>query len=93
MASPIETTNDTAAGNIAVSRTALRPHVLHEVSARIKAQRPRNRVKTRELIGFLLGHGARAWRSSLPEVSSHVRAYTPGGHLAVRIRFCARQTT
>lgn len=49
--------------------------------------RSKPKIKTRDLIGYLLGHGARAWRSSLPPASPAVRAMTPSGRLAVKIRF------
>ena len=45
------------------------------------------RLKTKDLIGLLVSHGARAWRSSLPAVTVRVRALTPAGRPAVKIRF------
>ena len=52
--------------------------------ARAKRQGPG--VKTRDLVGFLLGHGARAWRASMPATRTHVCARTPDGRLAVRLK-------
>lgn len=48
-------------------------HPLHEAAIRIAdigLSRPRTR--TRELVNLLLCHGARAWRSTQPEVNIHL---------------------
>ena len=60
---------------------------LREAAAGLgKSRAGRLPVRTKDLVGYLLGHGARAWRSSMPIARSHVHARTPNGKLAVRIR-------
>ncbi|WP_245271136.1 hypothetical protein [Hoeflea phototrophica] len=62
-------------------------HPLHEAAMRLADlgfTRPRS--KTKDLVSLLLCHGARAWRSSQPRIIIHVRAGTPVGHSAVKIR-------
>jgi len=62
-------------------------HPLHEAAMRLAdlgLSRPR--AKTKDLVGLLLCHGARAWRSSQSRVCIRVRARTPVGHSAVKIR-------
>ena len=49
--------------------------------------RPRSRGKTKNLIGILLGHGARARRASLPRVGIRMSVFTPEGAAAIKIRF------
>jgi hypothetical protein len=63
-------------------------HPLHEAAMRLADlgfTRPRS--KTKDLVGLLLCHGARAWRSSQSRVVIHVKAGTPVGRAAVKIRF------
>jgi DNA replication and repair protein RecF len=42
--------------------------------------------KTRDLVAMLLGHGARAWRASQPEVQLHLHVITPKGAHPIRLR-------
>ncbi len=44
---------------------------------------------TRDLIGLLVSHGARAWRASQPVSLSRIQVSGPHGALAVRINFDA----
>lgn len=46
----------------------------------------RSRRKTKSLISILLGYGIRAERLSLPRAQVKLRALTPSGKPAVRIR-------
>jgi hypothetical protein len=46
----------------------------------------RSRAKTRDLVGLLLCHGARAWRASQPRVCLRLQALDPEGQAAIRIR-------
>lgn len=67
------------------SRIALHP--LHEVATRIAdlgLNRPR--AKTRDLVGLLLCHGARAWRYSQPEANIHLHIACYSGRLPVHLR-------
>jgi hypothetical protein len=72
---------------------AAKPHALHEVVKHLRDQQPsgqffgKPRFKTREVIGFLLGHGARAWRGSMPVVRPRIKVMTPKGQYAAKIRF------
>ena len=66
-------------------RSALHP--IHEAAMRIAEIGALPRSKTRDLVSLLLTHGARAWRSSQPEVMVHVHVRTPARRQALRIRF------
>ena len=68
------------------SRYGLNP--LHEAAFRIAdlgLSRKRG-SRTKDLIGLLLCHGARAWRYSQPEASIHLHVSTHGGRLPVVLR-------
>jgi hypothetical protein len=63
-------------------------HPLHEAAMRladIGLHRSRSR-KTKDLIGVLLCHGARAWRYSQPEARIHLHITSPSGEAPVLIR-------
>ena len=61
---------------------------LHEPAMRLADLRfARPRRKTKDLVGFLLAHGARSWRGAQPRAFVAVRAITPTGRSAVQIRF------
>ena len=63
-------------------------HPLRQAAMRLAdVRRSGSRLKTKDLIGLLVSHGARAWRSSLPAVTVRVSALTPAGRPAVKIRF------
>ncbi|WP_290772748.1 hypothetical protein [Hoeflea sp.] len=63
-------------------------HPLHEAAMRLADLGfTRPRAKTKDLVGLLLCHGARAMRSSQARVVIHVKAGTPVGRSAVKIRF------
>ncbi|OLP60548.1 hypothetical protein BJF93_22330 [Xaviernesmea oryzae] len=66
-------------------RSALLP--IHEAAMRIAEIGALPRSKTRDLVSLLLTHGARAWRSTQPEVQVHLHVRTPAKRKAVRIRF------
>ncbi len=65
------------------SRNTLHP--LHEAAMRI-ADLGRKRSMTKDLIGLLLCHGARAWRYSQPEANIHLHVCAPGGRAPVVLR-------
>ena len=61
---------------------------LHDAAKQLaqpKLARPR--LKTKDIVGYLLGHGARAWRASFPITNVRVRVMMPNGNFAVKIRF------
>ncbi|MBW8284964.1 MAG: hypothetical protein K0M55_15320 [Rhizobium sp.] len=63
-------------------------HPLHEAAYRLAdlgLQRKRG-SRTKDLIGLLLCHGARAWRYSQPEASIHLHVSTHGGRFPVVLR-------
>lgn len=61
---------------------------LHQAAVSLSDLRNgRTAFKTKDLIGLLLGHGARARRTSLPRVSVRVRAVAPGGEFSVKVGF------
>ena len=51
---------------------------------RLAETRKKPRLKTRDLVGLLLSHSARAWRSSMPYVSVKLAVLAPNGKAAVR---------
>ena len=64
-------------------------HPLHEAAMRladIGLHRSRPRSKTKDLIGILLCHGARAWRYSQPEAHIHIHITAPSGRSPVMMR-------
>jgi len=63
-------------------------HPLHEAAYRLAdlgLQRKRG-SRTKDLIGLLLCHGARAWRYSQPEASIHLHVSRHGGRVPVVLR-------
>jgi hypothetical protein len=63
-------------------------HPLHEAAMRladIGLSRSRSR-KTKDLIGLLLCHGARAWRYSQPQARIHLHITSPSGQAPVLMR-------
>ena len=62
-------------------------HPLHEAALKLAGMGlTRSQTKTRDLVAMLLGHGARAWRASQPEVALHLHVTTPKGAHPVRLR-------
>lgn len=62
-------------------------HPLHEAAMRIAdigLNRPRE--KTRDLVGLLLTHGARAWRSTQPEAKLRIRVRGSVNALPLRMK-------
>ena len=55
------------------SSSAIAPHPLRQAAMRLAdIRRSGSRLKTKDLIGLLVSHGARAWRCSLPESSDWI---------------------
>ncbi len=76
--------NGTPAGDIGTQ-------ALSQAAARLKTFRPGNsRFKTRDLVGLLLSHGARTWRNTQPVVQIRLRAVTPEGAPAIRLKLQIR---
>jgi len=62
-------------------------HPLHEAAMRIaEIGRGRSRSKTKDLIGVLLCHGARAWRYSQPEARIHLHVSSTNRQSPVLMR-------
>lgn len=62
-------------------------HPLHEAALRLADFGPgRPSSKTKDLIGMLLGHGARAWRQSQAPVAIHLHISTPERRRPVAIK-------
>ena len=60
---------------------------LHKAAMRLAdVGRAGSRFKTKDLVGFLLSHGARSWRASLPRTDVRLSVYAPGGEPALKIR-------
>ena len=56
-------------------------------SSRLDLFKPRSAIKTRSLIKFLLGHGTRAQRATLPKKYTRLRVNGPNGTPAVKLNF------
>lgn len=62
-------------------------HPLHEAAFRLADLGVnRKRSKTKDLIGLLLCHGARAWRYSQPEASIHLHVSSHAGRYPIVMR-------
>lgn len=62
-------------------------HVLHKAATTLADfRRTGSKLKTRDLVGFMLSHGARSWRASLPATHVRLRVTSPFGATAVRMR-------
>lgn len=60
---------------------------LHQASMRLAdVSRGTPRFKTKDLVGLLLSHGARTWRSTMPLATIRIRVVAPDGNPAIRIR-------
>lgn len=53
----------------------------------LAAGRKSGRLRTRDLVGLLISHGARALRQSRAPVSVHLRVHAARGGLAVRYSY------
>ena len=71
--------------NSVATATASQLHAAAQHLAQQPFSRPR--LKTKDVVGYLLSHGARAWRASFPVAHPRVKAITPKGLLAVKIKF------
>ena len=60
---------------------------LRIAAMRLSETRKKPKLKTRDLVGLLLSHGARAWRNSLPPVAVKLAVKTPYGTHAVRYTY------
>jgi hypothetical protein len=62
-------------------------HPLHEAAYRLADMGiSEKRSKTKDLIGLLLCHGARAWRYSQPEANIHLHVSAQAGRFPVILR-------
>ncbi|MGL4406155.1 MAG: hypothetical protein ACRCT6_10370 [Notoacmeibacter sp.] len=60
---------------------------LHSAAKQLAQQSlGRPRLKTKDIVGYLLGHGARVWRGSFPVASPRVKVMMPNGNFAVKIK-------
>jgi hypothetical protein len=62
-------------------------HSLRVAAHRLADTRKKPKLKTRDLVGLLLSHSARAWRSSMPHVAVKISVKMPNGTPAVRLSF------
>lgn len=68
--------------------SAIGRHPLQQAASRLSDFRDgRSRLRAKDLVGLLLCHGARAWRSSQPRSHVRLRVSAPHGTMAVRIGF------
>lgn len=62
-------------------------HPLHEAAMRIAdLGLSRSRSRTRDIVGALLSHGARAWRSSQPSIRIHLHVSSQSGQSPIYLR-------
>ncbi len=62
-------------------------HPLHEAAMRIAdIGLGRSRNRTKDLVGMLLAHGARAWRSGQPPIGIHLHVGISEHRYPVRLR-------
>lgn len=62
-------------------------HPLQQAAVKLAEFREgRSSFKARDLVGLLLSHGARAWRSSQPQTVTRLRVRNTHGTAAVRMR-------
>ncbi len=57
---------------------------LRMAAHRLADTRKKPKLKTRDLVGLLLCHSARAWRNSMPHVAVKIAVSLPNGAPAVR---------
>ena len=63
-------------------------HPLQQAAIRLSDVREgRSKLRAKDLVGLLLCHGARAWRSSQPIAHTRINVRTPARHPAIRLRF------
>ena len=81
---------NTARGPVMIPATL---GALRAAAMRLADTRKKPKMKTRDLVGMLLSHGARTWRSSLPVVRVKLAVKSPDGMTAVRIGYRATPKT
>lgn len=59
--------------------------VLRATALRLADTRKKPRNKTRDLVGLLLSHSARAWRASMPSVKVKIAVKSANGNAAIRL--------
>lgn len=59
-------------------------HSLRVAAHRLSDTRKKPKLKTRDLVGLLLSHSARAWRNSMPHVTVKISVKMPNGTPAIR---------
>ncbi|WP_062010959.1 hypothetical protein [Aureimonas sp. AU4] len=63
-------------------------HPLQQAAVRLGDYRDgRSRVRAKDLVGLLLCHGARAWRSAQPQGDIRLQVEGRAGYHAVRLSF------
>jgi hypothetical protein len=87
--------NDTTASNSSkeAKQVPATLGALRTAAMRLADTRKKPKLKTRDLVGLLLSHGARAWRCSLPPVKVTLAVKTPDGVTAVRFGYSGKSTT
>lgn len=58
---------------------------LRQAAYRLSDVKRKPKLKTRDLVGLLLSHSARAWRCSLPKATMRISVYSLDGSTAVRL--------
>lgn len=58
---------------------------LRQAAYRLSDAKRKPKLKTRDLVGLLLCHSARAWRCSLPKAKLRLSVFSLDGRTAVRL--------
>ncbi len=83
-----ESRNMIQADNRAVLMLGVGSHPMQQAASRLGDYRDgRMRLRAKDLVGLLLCHGARAWRSSQPETRIHLRVQSFAGSPALRLSY------
>jgi hypothetical protein len=59
---------------------------LRQAAYRLSDAKRKPKLKTRDLVGLLLCHSARAWRCSLPKANLRLSVFSLDGKSAVRLK-------
>lgn len=62
------------------------PALSHAAERLAEMRRGGRGLRTKELVGLLLSHGARTWRNSFPRTDVRLRVFAPDGKPAIKIR-------
>ncbi len=77
--------NQAANQTIATDTQSASISALRQAAYRLSDAKRKPKLKTRDLVGLLLCHSARAWRCSLPKANLRLSVFSLDGKTAVRL--------